>query len=706
MTHLHLKLAIKKAGLDPGRRSGHSAVSMTVAQEDALYDFLDNAVKPFTSADAAVEIRRADSSGGRRLNEEVSAFLRSRKLAFPSTDDRWISRRACFDAGRFAITPTRLEIRNGILIPGHRCVPFANPILLPHELSFRWNGKELPTTTSEGPPEDFYPYFDLFGEEYAPQYIARDNPTNEEAFNMDPYEDPLEVSVRTLDMRTIYRETAFVPGDRFAAKVIDWKGGVFELEKVGKDAWTAEALAEWESAANAGFDASFDRIGPGASTEEQIAFAYWFGGERLRSTPAYALEEFLYERTERIDTVPYGMESRFWRAGKDIPDVGPWTDASGPPDKTDVEALLAKLGVPVSEYVIESYVRDAFFRRETEIHLILERLVPASIEVNQAERLYLAQYVAETREDFSETYNLFADRDMGPLRQRVAELHSAVVDLVARLSSRDINPSWLPKHAFVTLSQLQVHASNLLEDLDYDEPPESRELDGMENSLDGMIDTYEEVKEAIEASLDGFRRSRLTLVRPAEKEIPPTMRAIQAALTGTDVWRRLVVPETLTLADLHRCLQAAFGWSGERLHGFIVDGEVYGSDTAGGELAERTVAIAAIAAAGITEISYDYDYGAEWEVRITLLHGVAEEAGGRGRCVAGALAAPPENIGGPLRYRRFLSALRGEDGQEKKLAQAELGEGFDPDAFELATVDAAVAALFVKDEKGETDERK
>lgn len=674
---------------------------MTVAQEDALYDFLDNAVAPFASADAAADIRRADPSGGRRLNDEVAAFLRSRKLAFPAEDGRWVSRRTCFENGRFALTPTRLEIRNGILIPGHRCVPFANPILLPHELTFRWKGGDLPTTTSEGPPEDFYPYFDLFGEEYAPQYVARDNPDNEESFNADPYEDPPEVSVRTLDMRAIYRETAFVPGDRFSVRVVDWKGGVFELEKVEKSEWTAEALAEWEAAAAAGFESSFDRLGPGASTEEQIAFAYWFGGERMRILPAYALEEFLYERTERIDTVPYGMETRFWRAGKDIPDVGPWTDDAGPPDKTDVEALLAKLGVPISEYVIESYVRDAFFRRETEIHLILERIVPPSIEMNQVERLYLAQYVSETREDFASDYNLFADRDMGPIRQRVAELHTAVVDLVARLSSRDVDPSWLPKHAFVTLSQLQVHASNLLEDLDYDEPPEDRELDGMENSLDGMIDTYEDVKEGIEESLNGFRRSRITLVKPAEGGSEAPMRMLQAALAGTGVWRRLVVPDSLTLAELHRCIQAAFGWSGDRLHGFIVDGEVYGPDTAGGELAERNATIAAIAAAGVTEIGYDYDYGAEWEARVSLLQGAENEGGGRARCVAGALAAPPENIGGPLRYRRFLSALRGEDGQEKELARAELGTDFDPDAFDLAATDAAIAALFGSDEKGE-----
>ncbi|HCM26652.1 MAG TPA: hypothetical protein DIC34_08935, partial [Treponema sp.] len=667
---------------------------MTVAQEDALYDYLDGATRPFGTAEAVAAIRRVDAEGGRRLAEEVSAFLSSRKLAFPSGAGRWTSRRTFFSGGSFAISPTRLEIRNGILIVGHRCVPFANPILLPHELSFSWKGESIERTTSEGPPEDFYPFYDLFGEEYAPQYIARDNEANEEAFNADPYEDPPDVSVSTLDMRAIYRETAFVPGDRFEARIADWKGGAFELIKTDKDAWAAGELAAWEEAAEAGFMRCFDALGPGASTEEQIAFACWYGGPRTISVPAFALEEYLYERTERIDTAQYGMETRFWRTGKEIPDSGEWSAAAGPPDKTEIESLLAGLGVPVSEYVVESYVRDALFRRETEIHSIIARLVPPPIEVGQAERLFVAQYIAETREDFGPTYNLFLDKEMGPIRQRVAELHTAVVALVARLNEHGIDHSWLPKHAFVTLSQLQAHSANLLEDLDYDDPPEERELDGMDNALDGMMDMYEEIRSAIDEALDGFRRSRLTLVKPQENakvEDGAAWRLLQVALVGTSVWRRLLVGESMNLAQLHRCIQAALGWSGSRLHGFVLDGEVYGPDSGGGELAERNATIASALADGITEITYDYDFGAEWEAKISILSRADADPDGRPRCIAGAGAAPTENSGGPLRFRRFVSALRGEDGPEKEIAKAELGADFDPDAFDLAAADAELA---------------
>jgi hypothetical protein len=51
---------------------------------------------------------------------------------------------------------------------------------------------------------------------------------------------------------------------------------------------------------------------------------------------------------------------------------------------------------------------------------------------------------------------------------------------------------------------------------------------------------------------------------------------IQAKVTLQDIeppiWRRLLLPPTLNLAELHHVLQAAFGWRDEHLHEFIIGG--------------------------------------------------------------------------------------------------------------------------------------
>ena len=42
------------------------------------------------------------------------------------------------------------------------------------------------------------------------------------------------------------------------------------------------------------------------------------------------------------------------------------------------------------------------------------------------------------------------------------------------------------------------------------------------------------------------------------------------------VWRRIVVSGSLTLAKLHRVIQAAMGWSDSHLHEFVIDRQRYG----------------------------------------------------------------------------------------------------------------------------------
>ena len=38
------------------------------------------------------------------------------------------------------------------------------------------------------------------------------------------------------------------------------------------------------------------------------------------------------------------------------------------------------------------------------------------------------------------------------------------------------------------------------------------------------------------------------------------------------IWRRLLIRGDSSIADLHRTLQVAFGWSGEHLHRFVIHG--------------------------------------------------------------------------------------------------------------------------------------
>ncbi|MDR0450206.1 MAG: plasmid pRiA4b ORF-3 family protein [Treponema sp.] len=661
---------------------------MTATQEDAFYDFLENVTGPFTVEEAADFIRMLDPKHGGRLRMEIATLLNVRNTAFRLDNQRWVSRRGCFESVPFVISPTKLELLNGILIPGHRCIPFANPGLLPQEYLFYWKGSVVPVTTTEAPPEDLYPYYYLFGEEYAPQYVARDNPENESAYNSDPYEDPPEVSIKTLDMRNIYRESGFVPGDRFVARSRNWKKGIFELERVGKDEWSQADLYAWLESAEGGFEDAFTLLGPGATTEEQIAYAYWYGGKRMRDIPAYSLEDFVYEKTDRIETTAYGIETRFWFAGKEIPDIDALEGSQLPPDLTMVEDLLCRHGIPISEYVIQSYVRDTLYRNENDIPHLLERIVPPNIHLDDRSWKILADYVVETLEEFKLSYTLFADQAMGPIRQRVGELHTAVVELFARLKKSGLDASWLPKHTYIMLSQIQNHTACVLEDLDSDEEPPAADLEAMDNSLDSMIETYEDLKELIEEALTSFRRNNLSVVKPRKSGESNPWRMIQISLGGLDIWRRVTAPEFFTFEDLHHVIQIVLNWNNSLPYRFSVEKSPDGITGIG--IQDEHTKLKELCASGISE--FLYEYGLYWNVKVILMpryEGGEEETV---RCVAGERAAPPEEIEGPLRFRRLLTAFERGGEQEKGEALRELGHDFDPERFDLENCNRSLSS--------------
>ena len=87
------------------------------------------------------------------------------------------------------------------------------------------------------------------------------------------------------------------------------------------------------------------------------------------------------------------------------------------------------------------------------------------------------------------------------------------------------------------------------------------------------------------------------------------------------VWRRIIVPDTITLQKLHFVIQAAFGWGHAHLHEYITgEGERYGEpdpdyDRPGEVRSERTRLATVLRTA---TLNYTYDFGDDWEHSIKV----------------------------------------------------------------------------------------
>ncbi len=103
--------------------------------------------------------------------------------------------------------------------------------------------------------------------------------------------------------------------------------------------------------------------------------------------------------------------------------------------------------------------------------------------------------------------------------------------------------------------------------------------------------------------------------------------SLQVTLLDTNppIWRRLLVPADMTLAQLHVALQAAMGWDDSHLHEFSVGQRGFGRPDPQARLMgepssedEGTVPLAGILGRAGFKAIYTYDFGDTWEHSILL----------------------------------------------------------------------------------------
>ena len=117
------------------------------------------------------------------------------------------------------------------------------------------------------------------------------------------------------------------------------------------------------------------------------------------------------------------------------------------------------------------------------------------------------------------------------------------------------------------------------------------------------------------------------------------------------IWRRLLLTDAMTIAELHACIQIAFGWSDSHLHQFVRDGKHYGIAYLGGvSFADNPdqVRLTHFRFRTGERFWYEYNFHVPWRHEIRVEQIVSPAPGQRSPvCVGCARAAPPEERDGP-----------------------------------------------------------
>ena len=132
------------------------------------------------------------------------------------------------------------------------------------------------------------------------------------------------------------------------------------------------------------------------------------------------------------------------------------------------------------------------------------------------------------------------------------------------------------------------------------------------------------------------------------------------------IWRIIEVKRNIKLHDLHLVIQAAMGWKCAHLYKFVIDGTTYEypyRDAYDSEKSEdsRKFSLYKLDVKSNDAFKYVYDFGDNWEHNI-VVRGLSYQSTilslrNGSYCSSGAMACPPEDIGGIHVYNELVEYL-------------------------------------------------
>ncbi|MDX5568392.1 plasmid pRiA4b ORF-3 family protein [Streptomyces sp. ID05-04B] len=177
--------------------------------------------------------------------------------------------------------------------------------------------------------------------------------------------------------------------------------------------------------------------------------------------------------------------------------------------------------------------------------------------------------------------------------------------------------------------------------------------------------------------------------------------------TSPPIWRRVTLPADTSLGCLHDIVQTCFGWDDSHLHSFtepasgcqFVDFDAPLDRDPFRDADEESVTVAEVLPDEGGRLEYTYDFGDDWQHRITLEKILpASTPDRRVGCTGGRRAMPrAEDIGGAWGLQAVLDAVadRGAPAPEPwaDLVETLREEGFDPARFDRDALDRELAGL-------------
>ena len=450
--------------------------------------------------------RYVRSKGERITKSQARDILDASDFVFSLVGNEYITRAGVFTGRWFSFKPSKEEIKKRHIILGHRCMPFINPNISPDQICVSTSRKLILPDETVFSMNLAMDVFALFGEGYVIPYLFNDAANKDRSISSLQYNNlPTEISLTSWSLDEIIGRQDFKYGDRLLCRVVDWASNQIEIIVQKNESKSEISKAdiqreEWYTDFENGILLSLQKNGPANSIEEQLAFLFLENERELCIENCGSAEEFL-KHTKKIGFAPYGVESRIWRTGEAIPYIGQWNS------EVSTEALFSNISLVFAPQIIDCYLKNYIYechRKHSKktIDELINDVFPVSLKMSPAERKLLLLNIEKRHDIIKKEYNQFAEHQNEPVRNRVITLFSQVSSLLCSIGCSGLKLEMFPQQELIILTQLFNHIERIIEELENVYLRDQLPLDDILLSLEGMEDTFEDIFDTLNNSLE------------------------------------------------------------------------------------------------------------------------------------------------------------------------------------------------------------
>ena len=490
---------------------------MDFRTNNIIEEYLTQQLDVFTADDFYKYLK----SHSAKINKsEARELLQVSEYVFSLVNNEFVTKAGVFTGRWFSFKPSREEVEKGYIILGHRCMPFVNPEIPPDSISLMSDGKLVESQAQTFSMNLAMDSFALFGEGYILPYIFNDKNNTALPLSSVQYSMPQEIQLTAWPLKNIKGGSSIKFGDRILCRVISWSDCVVEVsvqQSVLSDMVISDEAVqreEWYTYFENGLLESFDRHGPASSIEEQLSFLFLENQEQLCVRSCGSTEEFL-AHTSKIEFEPYGVETRIWRKGEQVPYTGKWNEFG-----FDRGMLLTDMALTLTPRVIDAILEDRIYDKrcgkkvvENDYEDVIKKIFPNMAMISSAERRLVLLNIEKRNDILEKMYNQFSDYPIAQIRKRVLSLFTRVSELFCAIGGSGIAADNFPQQELVILSQLYSHVVRILEEIENVYLRPQFPADDVSLSLEGMEETFEDISGTLFSSLESNRFKGFEIVK-------------------------------------------------------------------------------------------------------------------------------------------------------------------------------------------------